>query len=386
MTIRRLTIPVPNPIDATGIVSWAHFGDLHMTSRHEVNYRDFAAIVQEVNCAMTTSLNFAYLPGDVAEHGTLEEYEVVREIIDELKLPWFAIVGDHDVVQQTHTNFLQSIMPRTFYAFDVGVCRFFALDAFASGDPKQFDLSPFQLKWLTGELSLAEQSSKQRILLLHCYPSELTQSSDPLRKLIRNSNVLLVDMGHTHYNEIANDGLTLYTATRSTGQIEEGEAGFSVTNIDNGVVSWRFKPLGKWPLAMITFPGDERLRVGDQGTNSEEFEKLPVHVKAWSDRELIGGSVTLGERTVMLSHAHDAVWTAELPVKQLQTGLYDLHVAVVDAVGKIAEDSLRVAIGTVLEKKPTDESRLEREQVVGPWLERGILGTQLGPNKNGRKW
>jgi Icc protein len=50
-------------------------------------------------------------------------------------------------------------------------------------------------------------------------------------------------MGHTHYNELANDGRTLYTATRSTGQIEEGPVGFSVTNIDGDVISWKFLPL-----------------------------------------------------------------------------------------------------------------------------------------------
>jgi hypothetical protein len=52
----------------------------------------------------------------------------------------------------------------------------------------------------------------------------------------------------------------LYTATRSTGQVEEGPVGFSVTNIDSGIVSWRFKPLGEWLLVMITAPSDERLK------------------------------------------------------------------------------------------------------------------------------
>lgn len=51
---------------------------------------------------------------------------------------------------------------------------------------------------------------------------------------MRHYGVRLIDMGHTHYNEIANDGRTLYTATRSTGHVEEGPVGFSVTNLDGG--------------------------------------------------------------------------------------------------------------------------------------------------------
>lgn len=55
------------------------------------------------------------------------------------------------------------------------------------------------------------------------------------------------------------DGRTLYSATRSTGQIEEGPVGYSVTNLDGNVVSWRFVELGRLPIAVITSPSDERL-------------------------------------------------------------------------------------------------------------------------------
>lgn len=36
----------------------------------------------------------------------------------------------------------------------------------------------------------------------------------------------------------------------------------------------------------------------------------------------------------------------------------------------------------------TERERLERDQdnALGPWPERGLLGTQLGPKKNGKKW
>ncbi len=67
-------------------------------------------------------------------------------------------------------------------------------------------------------------------------------------------------MGHTHYNELANDGRTVYAATRSTGQIEEGPVGYAVAALDGGVVSWRFKELARpWPFVLITAPADRRL-------------------------------------------------------------------------------------------------------------------------------
>ena len=78
-------------------------------------------------------------------------------------------------------------------------------------------------------------------VFMHAYPSEHEEAAE-LATLFRERGVSLVEMGHTHYNELANDGRTVYAATRSTGQIEEGPVGFSVTTLDAGVISWKFKP------------------------------------------------------------------------------------------------------------------------------------------------
>jgi Icc protein len=280
MIKRRTALPVPKPVDKSGAVSWIHFGDLHMGTRDADNFRDLSQLVSEVNGIGDGSFNFAYVPGDNADHGTAEEYELVREALDLLQLPWFAIVGDHDVHPRSHANFLRHMMPMPFYMFECGDCRFFALDAFASDNPKTFDLSMDQVEWLLGELQVAGRAKKHCVLFLHCYPSELKATAKPLCELIRKHDVLLVDMGHTHYNEIAHDGRTLYTVTRSTGQIEEGPVGFSVTNIDKGIVSWRFKALGEWPLVMITSPGDERLQT-HHGIPNVTDGKLKVRVKSF---------------------------------------------------------------------------------------------------------
>jgi hypothetical protein len=99
-----------------------------------------------------------------------------------------------------------------------------------------------------------------------------------LATLFRERGVSLVERGHTHYNELANDGRTLYAATRSTGQIEEGPVGFSVITLDAGVISWKFKPLSEWPLVVITSPGDRRLIV--DAANPAQLVRGTVRVRA----------------------------------------------------------------------------------------------------------
>jgi 3',5'-cyclic-AMP phosphodiesterase len=110
------------------------------------------SLIEEVNRVMADSLNFAYLPGDNADHGEVEEYELVRQRLDQLNLPWFGIVGDHDVHLKSHNNFNRFMMPEAFYRFDLGLYSFLALDAFASNDPKTFGISEEQLHWLKQEL------------------------------------------------------------------------------------------------------------------------------------------------------------------------------------------------------------------------------------------
>jgi 3',5'-cyclic-AMP phosphodiesterase len=64
-------------------------------------------------------------------------------------------------------------------------------------------------------------------------------------------------------------------------------------------------------------------------------------------------------------------------------GVYSLVVTVEDARGNVATDEIRVVSGD-----PAERPRSERDQdnALEAWPEHGLLGTQLGPNKNGKKW
>jgi Icc protein len=94
---------------------------------------------------------------------------------------------------------------------------------------------------------------------------------------------------HTHYNVVSNDGHVPYTGTRSTGQVEEGPVGYSVTTIDNVALSWCFVEVGDPGLIVITQPEDERLMT-HRSSQTEHPKTLTVSVKTWS-REPISGSL-----------------------------------------------------------------------------------------------
>jgi Icc protein len=64
-------------------------------------------------------------------------------------------------------------------------------------------------------------------------------------------------------------------------------------------------------------------------------------------------------------------------------GTHPLKVSFKDAHGKIASDENRLAVGQRPEKKFEER---DQDNALGAWPEHGLLGTQLGPNKNGKKW
>ena len=369
----------PELPDAAGVVSWVHLGDLHMTKAGEQNHLDLAEIVNEVNQAFSDSVSFVFLPGDVADDGSRSAYAVVRGELDRLKVPWCAIIGDHDVHEKSFANFKEAMSEQTHYAFTVGGTRFVAMNAFDVPEPPSFTVSKEQLKWAEDELELARKNAQAKVLLLHCYPSDLKVGGAELSRLVRDYDVRLIDMGHTHYNEIANDGRTLYSATRSTGQIEEGPVGYSVSNLDGDVVSWRFIELGKLPVAVITSPSDERLL-----TKSSEMPQgsLRIRAKFWGKVKALEATADLDGRTHPMKRVDDSrVWEAEVPTPR--EGAHPLKVSFKDENGIVASDEIRFTAGQRTER--IFEER-DQDNALEAWPEHGLLGTQLGPNKNGKKW
>ena len=114
---------------------------------------------------------------------------------------------------------------------------------------------------------------------------------------------------------------------------------------------------------------------------------MTVRVKAWSDRKLPKGFATVAERKVDLERMADsALWQANLDIHQLLGGVYSLTVKLTDEDGKSGEDVIRVAVNSSEHNRTANRPGCDKDNAVGAWPEHGILGTQLGPNKNGRKW
>jgi Icc protein len=367
-------------------VSWIHFGDLHLTGAEEQNYRDFLTLIDEANRHMGASIDFALLPGDNADDGEEDEYRLVSAAVARCRVPVHAITGDHDMATGSLALFRQHLSNYLYRSFGIGGYRFIFLNSVAQWRPPEFGLGRQQMMWLRDELSLAFRAVERAVVFMHAYPSEHGTDAAELSRLFRANGVLLIEMGHTHYNELANDGNIVYATTRSTGQIEEGPAGFSVATVDDGVVSWKFKPIGEWPLVMVTSPCDQRLIIDPANPAQVVRGSRQVRARVWGDLiKDVTLSIDCGQ-TVTMEPLDDCTWEATPGTQQIADGSHVLAVRAQTTNGQTGEDSITIYVNQQGKYDTPARQSVDYENALGEWPEKHILGTQLGPNESGHPW
>lgn len=330
-------------------------------------------------------MDFAFLPGDNADDGVPQQYELVRSALHRLKLPVHIITGDHDRKSGALAHFREFLQPELYRSTTFGRFALFFLNAMDGIDEKTFDFGAEQLSWLKTELQKVRIAGMRPLVFVHLYPSELKTSGNEFSKLIRDYGVELVEMGHTHYNELANDGRTIYATTRSTGQIEEGPPGFSITVIDEDVISWKFKQRGAWPFVMIASPSDYRLITRPGSPNQVVRGKIKIRAKALDERGI--GLVTCsidGSDPQPMHKTDDGFWEVAWDSRGHSDGRHTIR-ADVEAGDASAFDEVSILVSQSGEYRRSERDSIDYENTIGAWPLKGIVGTQLGPNENGTK-
>jgi len=364
------TTTVLNP----GVVSWVHFGDLNITTDDQENYADFKNIIRTTNQYLKNGVNFALLPGDNAFNHAESEYQLIKQAADELQVPLYAIPGERDHKGGT-ALYNQYLEPVNYQSFTADKYHFVFLDVMSG-------ISDAQNSWLTNDLDKAAKAGLKSVIFMHSY-----SMVSELQDVIQRDNVIMVDAGHTHYNDIANDGNTIYAATRSTGEVSEGPVGYSIVNLDNGVVSWKFKTLGSWPFVMITSPADKLLMIGSSQIVKDTVD---IRIKIWDDKGVTSATMQIdGGLAVSLDRIGGTqMWSARFDATKVADGDHRISVSVTGAGGNTDQDVITITVnqsGSIPQVKrpfgPEGNS-------VGSYTEKGLLGTHTTksglPDKTGK--
>ncbi len=367
-----------------GVVSWVHFGDLHITSGSEQNYADFKQIIANTNQYLLNGVNFAVLPGDNANEGSEDEYQLIKQATDQLRVPLYAVPGDHDL-RNGLASFAKYLEPVPYQSFSADRYHFVFVDALDASDRGGFGVGQQQMAWLTNDLAAASAKGLQSVLFMHAFPSKVGGSAAALQELIAKDKVLMVDVGHTHYNQVDNDGHTIYAATRSTGQVSEGPVGFSLVNLDHGVVSWKFKPLGQWPFTMITSPADKQLVTDPSRPDQVVRGTVEVRAKVWDDKGVSSATYQIdgGTARPMTRIGTTQMWAASWNSTAVANGDHQLTVNVQGAGGNTNQDKISVVVNQAGTYQAPQRTAGDNGNSIGLYAEKGLLGTQGGGGRGG---
>ena len=117
-----------------------------------------------------------------------------------------------------------------------------------------------------------------------------------------------------------NGGRTIYAATRSSGQIEEGPPWFSITVIDDDVVSWKFKERGPRPFVMITSPADERLITTPERASHVVRGSVSIRAKVWGSSSFRSVTCSVNQGASELMHLRGHFWELVWDSQSCQMG------------------------------------------------------------------
>ena len=150
---------------------------------------------------------FIAVTGDLSNKGAKCELQLCRVTLSKLKLPWYVIPGNHDVIVHGRPCDFDKVFPNSNrYTVEVGGYRFLfdsgSMNAVTSNSMQSFD------KWLTSQISSAPADTRFVIFTHYPYGKGAPHCvNGRLREKVVNAmkkrRVLAVLSGHSHADSTA---------------------------------------------------------------------------------------------------------------------------------------------------------------------------------------
>jgi predicted phosphodiesterase len=305
-------------------------GDLHLESAERPNYKTALWMADEVNELIQP--DFVQFAGDNVQHARENEWGLFENVTRKLKVPFHALVGDHDAHHDPGCRAYQARLGATYHAFTVGAYRFICLN---SMQYRPLGLSDEQVIWFRYEVDAALARGERVVVFQHHYPFQIWEDFagpgiEPWRKIMQTRPITALFAGHTHYGQMANDGRNVYVATRSIGDPEGGPAGYAVVHLDQDDLALTYRSSeDRGPVVLITHP--RRLILATKAahiiTGPDE-----CRVRAWSAVPIISAKARIddGQWNEMRA-SKDMTWNLPIPGDKLAKGEHSLEARLIDS-------------------------------------------------------
>ena len=317
-------------------------GDLHLESADRPNYKTALWMADEINDLIKP--DFVQFAGDNVQHAREGEWKLFKNVSSKLKVPFHALVGDHDAHHDPGCYSYQANLGATYHAFTVNGYRFICLNTMQD---RPLGLSDEQVFWFRYEVDAALSRGERIVIFQHHYPFQVWEDFagpgiEGWRKVMQTRPITALFAGHTHYGQIANDGHNVYVATRSIGDPEGGPAGYALVYLDKDELALTYRSMeDRGPVVLITHPRRVILATKPAHIVTGPTE---ARVRAWSAAEITAAEGRIdGGTWSQMNNKGGLTWSYPIPGDTLTKGEHTLEVRLTDANKVVGTDRITFA-------------------------------------------
>jgi 3',5'-cyclic-AMP phosphodiesterase len=314
-------------------------GDLHLTEPGLENVRTAHWMVDEVNDLIVP--DFVQFIGDNVQDATEAQFRLFDDICSRLRVPHFALVGDHDVKGDLYAAGFRHHVGEPYGAMSLRGHRTIRLN---TQESRPVGLSSAQIDWFRLEVDSALAAGERVLVFQHNYPYQIWEDFagpgiSEWRSIVQTRRIEAIVCGHTHYWQVANDGRNVVIATRSIGDPEGGPPGYTVLYLRGDDLAVTYRSIeDRGPVVLVTHPRERLLATGRRHIVTGPDQ---VVARTWSASDVRAVRYRIDEGAwIGLTLTRDGEWSGPLPGDRLEKGEHILDVVAIASDG--AEGSQRI--------------------------------------------
>lgn len=217
---------------------------------------DLTRTVNDINTLR--DIDFVIVSGDVTEFGSFYELTTAKEILEQLKIPYYVIPGNHDANwSESGTNDFNKIFGGDTFGFKFAGYNFIGL---ASGPNMRMSPGQIPRENLTWFFSYINNIDKNEpIIYINHYPMDSSLNNwFEVMDALRPYNVQLMLCGHGHVNKKYNFEGVNAAMCRSNLRAKDEFGGYNIITITNdSIVFNERKPTGETLDSWLSYPANE---------------------------------------------------------------------------------------------------------------------------------